>query len=137
MPRALQPWQLLSVIVAGLLADQQHQAIEYLREENRVLKEQLGGSRVRLNDSQRRRLAAKGRVLGRTFLGEICTIVTADTILRWHREMIARKYDACSKRRTGRPRVMEDIRQLVVRLARENSGWGYLRLQGALDELGH
>jgi len=113
MSKALQPWQLLSVIVAGMLNEQQQQVIEYLREENRVLREQLGGRRVRLSDAQRRRLAAKGKLLGRKLLGEICTIVTPDTILRWHRRLIAQKYDGSVKRRPGRPRVMQEIRQLV------------------------
>ncbi len=137
MSKALHPWQLLSVIVAGMLNEQQQQVIEYLREENRVLREQLGGRRVRLSDAQRRRLAAKGKLLGRKLLGEICTIVSPDTILRWHRRLIAMKYDGSVKRRPGRPRVMQEIRQLVVRMARENADWGYLRLEGALKELGH
>lgn len=137
MSKALQPWQLLSVIVAGMLNNQQQQMIEYLHEENRVLKEQLGGKRLRLNDNQRRRLAAKGKALGRTILSEICTIVTPDTILRWHRNLIARKYDGSALRKPGRPAVMSEIRQLVVRMARENADWGYLRIEGALKELGH
>ena len=137
MSKVFHPWQLLSVIVAGMLNTQQQQVIEYLREENRVLKEQLGGKRVRLTDAQRRRLAVKGKRLGRKLLDEICTIVTPDTILRWHRNLIARKYDGSVKRRPGRPQVMSEIRQLVVRMARENAGWGYLRIEGALQELGH
>ena len=137
MVDVLQPWQLLSVIIAGMLNRQQQQMIEYLREENRILREQLGGRRVRLNDAQRRRLAAKGKTLGRRLLGEICTVVTPDTILRWHRQLIARKYDGNAKRRPGRPRVMQEIRTLVVRMARENADWGFLRLEGALKELGH
>ena len=137
MSRVTQPWQLLGVILAGVLASHQHAAIEYLREENRVLKEQLGGKRLRLNNSQRRRLAAKGKLLGRRALSEVCTIVTPDTILRWHRELIARKYDSSKSGRTGRPRTMREIRRLVVRLARENPNWGYLRLEGAMGDLGH
>lgn len=137
MSKVFQPWQLLSVILAGVLSDQQQRVIEYLREENRVLKEQLGGERLRLNNDQRRRLAAKAKALGRKALAEICTIVAPDTILRWHRDLIARKYDGSKGRRVGRPRIMQEIRLLVVRMARENSGWGYLRLEGALKEAGH
>ena len=137
MPKAIQPWQLLSVIVAGMLNNQQQQMIEYLREENRVLKKQLGDRRLRLNDCQRRRLATRGKALGRKILSEICSIVTPDTILRWHRDLIARKYDGSTKRRPGRPLVMQEIRLLVVRMAHENADWGYLRLEGALKDLGH
>lgn len=137
MFKVVQPWQLFSVIVAGVLNSHQQKVIEYLREENRVLKERLGCGRLRLSNDQRRRLAAKGKALGRKLLSEVCTIVTPDTILRWHRELIARKYDGSPNRRVGRPRVMQDIRCLVVRMARENPGWGYLRLQGAMREAGH
>ena len=77
-----------------------------------------------LNDDQRRRLAAKGRLLGRRLLAEICSIVTPDTILRWHRRLIAAKYDGSDKRRPGRPGVMKDIRRPTVRMAEENGGWG-------------
>ena len=133
----LQPWQVLSVIVAGLLQEHQQRVIEYLQEENRVLKQQIGKRRLRLTDDQRRRLAVRGKVLGRKVLGEVCTIVTPDTILRWHRTLIARKYDGSANRRPGRPRVMEEIRELTVRMARENSLWGYSTIQGELKKLGH
>lgn len=129
--------QVLAVILAGWLNERQRQAIEYLREENRVLREQLRGRRVLLNDDQRRRLAAKGRVLGRKLLGEVCTIVTPETILRWHRELIARKYDGSARRRRGRTGVMRTIRRLCVMMAVENPGWGYSRIEGALANLGH
>ena len=79
------PWQLFSVIIAGWMSRHQQQVIDYLKEENRVLREKIGKKRVRLNDDQRRRLAAKGKVLGRCGLAEVCSIVTPDTILRWHR----------------------------------------------------
>jgi putative transposase len=74
--------------------------------------------RVRLNDDQRRRLAVKGKVLGRRRLAEVCSIVTPDTILRWHRRLIAQKYDGSARRRPGRPRAMREIARLVVRMAR-------------------
>lgn len=97
----LQPWQMLSVLVAGLLNEQQQHVIRYLVEENRVLREQLGKQRVLVNDDRRRRLAARGRVLGRRLLSEICTIVTADTVLRWHKQLIAMQYNGCGGRRPG------------------------------------
>lgn len=129
--------QLLAAILAGWLSDRQRRAIEYLREENRVLREQLSGGRLRLSDDQRRRLAARGKTLGRTLLVEVCTIVTPDTILRWHRRLIARKYDGSARRRRGRRGVMRAIRDLCVRMATENPGWGYSRIQGSLANLGH
>ena len=95
---------MLAALLAGWLNDRQQQAIEYLREESRVLREQLGETRIRLTDDQRRRLATKGKLLGRRLLSDICMIVTPDTILRWHRQPIARKYDGSARRRPGRPR---------------------------------
>ena len=114
---------------------QQH-VIEYLVEENRVLKEQVKGRRLRLTDEQRRRLAAKGRRLGRRVLRQVATIVTPDTILRWHRQLIARKWTVASKR-PGRPGIMREISSLILRMATENPAWGYTRIQGALKNLGH
>ncbi len=127
----------LAVMLAGWLNERQQRAIEYLREENRVLREQLGGRRLLLSDDQRRRLAIRGKALGRGLLAEVCTIVTPDTILRWHRRLIARKYDGSAKRRRGRAGVMRTIRELCVQMASENPGWGYSRIQGALANLGH
>lgn len=115
----------LAVLVAGWLNERQQNAIEYLREENRVLREQLCRKRIKLNDDQRRRLAAKGMSLGQRFLDEVCTIVTPDTILRWHRELLARKYDSSDKRRVRRRGVMTMIRDLCVRMASENPRWGF------------
>src|SRR5687768_16195737 len=84
MPRVFDPFRFVLVAVARWINQRQLQAIEYLREENRVLKEQLGERRLRLTDDQRRRLAAKARGLGRKFLAEVATIVTPETLLRWH-----------------------------------------------------
>src|ERR1039458_5637393 len=76
----------------------QQYVIEYLVEENRVRREQIGGRRLRFNDDQRRRLAAKGKQLGRKLLAQIATIVTPETLLTWHRKLIARKYDGSANR---------------------------------------
>jgi len=111
--------------------------IAYLQEENRIFREQFGGRRLRLTDAQRRRLAAKGKALGRKALREVAGIVTPDTILRWHRQLIAKKYDGTTKRGPGRPRVDDTIRTLVLRMASENARWGYTRLVGALKNLGY
>jgi putative transposase len=89
MRRTFDPFRLLLISVAGWLGQQRRDAIDYLREENRVLREQLGGKRLRLNDDQRRRLAAKAKVLGRRILREVATIFTPETLLAWDRRLIA------------------------------------------------
>ncbi len=88
------------------------------------MKEQLKGKALRLNDYQRRRLAAKGKRIGRRLLMQVATIVTPDTILRWHRKLIAAKW-AYKTSRVGRPGLIKDIRELILRFARENCGWRY------------
>ena len=137
MPRVLDPFRFVLVSVAGWMNQRQAQMIDYLREENRVLGEQLGGRRVRLNDDQRRRLAAKAKGIGRKLLAEVATIVTPETLLAWHRKLIAQKYDGSRKRGLGRPRTAGEIEILVVRMAEENRDWGYRRIQGAVSNLGH
>src|SRR3989441_3596545 len=97
MAADLSPLRLLLVTLAGWVNRHQQQVIEYLAEENRVLRGQLTGRRVRLTDDQRRRLAAKGQRLGRRVLRQVVTIVTPDTILRWHRRLIARKWTFAPK----------------------------------------
>src|SRR5712692_10188388 len=137
MPRVLDPFRFVLIAVAGWMNQHQLQIIDYLREENRVLREQLGGRRLRLTDDQRRRLAAKAKGLGRRLLAEVATIVTPETLLAWHRKLIAQKYDGRGKRTPGRPRTAGEIEALVVRMAEENRDWGYGRIQGALSNLGH
>ena len=133
------PGQLLVVSLAGWLNREQQAAVEYLRTENQVLKEKLGKKRVLLSNDQRRRLAVKAKMLPRMVLAEIATVVTPDTLLRWHRVLIARKWDYSHRRKKkpGRPPVSEKVKRLVVRMARENPTWGYDRIQGALANLGH
>ena len=136
MSNAISPLNFLILAVSGWLNRYQQQILDYLKEENRVLKEQLRGRRPRLTDDQRRRLAVKGKVLGRKVLGEYASLVTPDTILRWYRMLIARKWDYSQNRRgPGRPRVMDEIRALVLRMAFETR-WGYTRIQGSLRNLG-
>jgi len=137
MPPLSHPLRLLVVALAGWINEQQHEVIDYLQAENRVLREQLGPRRLRFTDDQRLRLAAKAKHLRRRVLQEIGTIVSPDTLLTWHRQLIARKYDGHGRRGPGRPPVMAEIRQLVVRMATENRGGGYTRIQGALANLGH
>jgi putative transposase len=128
---------ILIAMVAGWLQRHQQQIITYLCEENRVLKAQLGGRRLRLTDTDRRHLAALAHPLGRTRLKEMATIATPDTLMRWYRRLIAQKFDGSRHRRPGRPRVIEAIEQLVIRMAEENPRWGYRRIQGALANLGY
>jgi len=137
MSGVLDPFRFVLIAVAGWMNQRQLQAIDYLREENRVLREQLGGRRLRLNDDQRRRLAAKAKGLGRKLLAEVATLVTPETLLAWHRKLIAQKYDGSEKRGPGRPRTADEIETLVIRMAEENRDWGYRRMQGALFNLGH
>src|SRR5499427_1197922 len=128
----------LIAMVAGWLQRHQQQVIAYLLEENRVLKAQLGGHRLRLTDTERRRLAALAHPLSRERLKAVATIATPDTLLRWYQRLIARKFDGRQRRhQLGRPRVLEEIEQLVIRMAEENPSWGYRRIQGALANLGH
>jgi len=108
-----------------------------LIEENRVLREQIGRRRLRFTDNQRRRLAAKAKKLGRKVLAQVATIVTPETLLAWHRKLIAKKYDGSAFRPPGRPLTSTEISNLAVRMAEENRGWGYRRLQGALANLGY
>ena len=131
------PLKLLLITFAGFVNRDQSRLIAYLLEENRVFRELQGNKRPRLTDDQRRRLAAKAKPLGRRLLDKIATIVTPDTILRWHRRLIAAHHTYPHKKRVGRPGLMKAIRKLIVRMATDNSSWGYLRIQGELKKLGH
>ena len=120
------------LVFSGWVNRGQQEVIEYLQEENRVLREQLGGKRLRFTDKQRRRLAAKARLLSRKRLFEIGTVVTPDTLLRWYRKLISRKYDGSKRRSSGRPKTTGEIEELILRMARDNPRWGYTRIRGAL-----
>jgi len=133
----LDPLRFVLISIAGWMNQKQQQAINYLREENKVLREQLGDRRIRFTDDQRRRLAAKAKGLGRRALSQLATIVTPETLLAWHRKLIARKYEGSAHRAPGRPRTESEIESLVVQMAVENRDWGYTRIIGALSNLGH
>src|SRR5262245_27462155 len=122
------------MVLTGSLERREREVIAYLVEENRVLRRQLSGRRLRLTNDDRRRLAARAYRLGRQTLREVGTI-TPDTLLRWHRQLIARKWTYPA--RANRRGVLMEIRRLVVRMATENSSWGYTRIQGALKNVGH
>ena len=133
----MNPVKFVLLCLAGWMQREQQAVIDYLQEEVRVLKEAFGEKKPRLNDAQRIRLAAKAKKVKFGRLKEIARIVTPQTLLRWHRELVAKKYDSSRRRRRGRPTTPEEITQLVVRMATENERWGYTRIRDALMNLGH
>lgn len=135
---ALTPFYLLVAYVSSWINREQQAAIEYLQTENRVLRELVGQKRLLLNDDQRRRLAIKGQALGRKLLGQFGTLFTPDTILRWHRQLVAEKWNYSEQRKSvGRPATEQEVVDLVIKLATENPSWGYDSLVGRLANLGH
>ncbi len=127
----------LLMIFAGWVNRQQLILIDYLKAENGMLRERLRGRRLRFTDTERALLARKAQALSRKALRELGTIVTPDTLLRWHRALISRKFDFSHRRQPGRPGTLRVITELIVRMALENPRWGYTRIQGALGNLGH
>ena len=130
-------WLRLLAYVTGSINQELLLRNEYLTAENHILKSQVTG-RLRLSDGERATLAGIAKRLGRKALQEIACIAKPDTILAWYRKLDAQKFDGSKKRGlAGRPRVDAAIEELVVKLARENSGWGYDRIVGAVVNLGH
>ena len=127
----------LLMVVSGWVHRHQLVVIEFLQAENRLLKQKLGGKRLRFTDAERALLARKARAVGRKALLQLDTIVSPATLLRWHRRLVAQKWNFVHRRGPGRPRIMREISELIVRMAKENPGWGYTRLQGALANLKH
>ncbi len=103
--------QFLLLVLAGWVNRQQQDVIDYLQEENRVLRAGLRGKRLRLSDDERRRLAVKAQALGREALAQIASVATPATLLRWYRCLIAAKYDGSKNRSPGRPPTAKDIRE--------------------------
>jgi transposase InsO family protein len=122
------------VALAGWMNRQQQDVIEYLKEENRILREKLGRKRIILDVAQKSRLATMAAKLGRNVLKECATLFSPDTLLRWHRWYVARKYDGAGKR-GPQPKKANQIRKLVVKMAQENPDWGYGRIHGELKKL--
>ena len=134
MPIAL---QFFMFTFAGWVNRQQQEVVDYLQEENRILREKLGDGRLRFTTAERRRLAVKGKALGRKLLRQFACIATPDTILRWYRELVAKKYESSKKRKPGRPRKRPELVALVLKMAKENATWGYTRIRDALNGLGY
>ena len=133
------PWTFFMVALAGWMNRQQQDAIAYLRTENRILREKLGHKRIFLNDAQRRCLAEAASKLGRDLLRQFGTLFSPDTLLKWNRTLVARKYDGSDRRgkRGPKPTKANMIRKLVIQMAQENAGWGYGRINGELKKLGY
>jgi hypothetical protein len=131
--------QLFLAVMAGWMNRRQQQVIEYLLEENRILKEQFDrtGRKLRLSNHQRRNLAKRGLVLGWRQLRRYGSIATPETIYAWHRRLVALKYTAARKIITERQQRMAIIRELCMKIAEENPTWGYGRIQGALANVGY
>lgn len=131
------PLQYLLLVFAGWVRRQHLNVIDYLKEENRVLREMLGDRRLRFTEAQRRRLTEKAKRLGRKVLNDIASVVIPDTLIAGHRKLIAMTWNHVDKRGPGRPRIMSGIAALSVRMTTENASWGDTRIQGALSNLGH
>ena len=129
-------WKHLLAYITGTVDQELLRRHEYLVTENRILRHQLTGH-VQLTDGERKTLAEIGQKLGKQALKEIANIVTPDTILAWHRRLVAQKFDGSPQRKApGRPNIDPDLEALIVRMAQENRSWGYDRIVGALANLG-
>src|SRR5215471_6628518 len=134
--RELMDWKHLLAYITGTVDQALLLRNEYLVTENRMLHHQIKG-RIRLSDSERTTLAEIGQQLGKQALAEVATIVKPDTILGWHRRLVAQKFDGSTQRKApGRPKVDPELEALIVRMAQENRSWGYDRIVGALANLG-
>jgi len=129
-------WKKMLAYITGSLDEELQRRNEYLVAENGILRSQLHG-RIRLNNAERIRLAEIGKRLGRKALAEVAQIVRPETILAWHRRLVARKFDGTKGREgRGRPGIPEELGALVVKVAEENRTWGYDRIVGAMKNLG-
>ena len=126
------------VTVAGWWVNEwQARRIEFLCEQIKVYQRIAGTGRLPMTNEERSRLAVLGKAIGLEALRALPTLVQPETILAWHRRLVARKFDSSAKRGPGRPRIMKDIRALIVRIAVGNPLWGYTRIRGALSNVGH
>jgi putative transposase len=128
-------WQTLLAYITGTVDQARLLRNAYLVTENRMLRHQIKG-RVRLSDGERPTLADIGHKLGKQALADVATIVKPDTLLAWHRRLVAQKCDGSPQKVPGRPRIDQEIEALIVRMAQENGSWGSDRIVGALANLG-
>src|SRR5664279_4943951 len=132
------PWKKLLACVTGQIDEALRQKLEFVLAENRVYRALLDrhSPHWRLQDAERKALAQEGKPLGK-LLNDVITIVQPETLLKWHRHLVAKKWDFSSRRKTkpGRPFVAVELERLVLQFARENPGWGYDRIVGALANL--
>jgi putative transposase len=127
----------LLAYVSGSVNQELLQQNEHLAAENRILRAKLP-TKLRLSNPERATLAEIGKRLGRKMLAEVACVAKPDTILAWYRKLVAKKFDGSKQRQyPGRPTVPAEVEALVVKMARENTGWGYDRIVGALANLGH
>ncbi len=130
-------WKTVLAYITGTVDQELLLRNEYLVAENRILRKQITG-RVRLTDGERTTLAELGKQLGKQALAEVVSVVKPETLLAWHRKLLARKFDGSTQRHyPGRPRIDSAIEQLVVQFAKENRTWGYDRIVGALKNVGY
>ena len=130
-------WKRMLAYVTGSVDEELLARNEFLVTENRILRNQIQG-RIRLSDPERISLAEIAKRLGRKALAEVTQIVRPETILAWHRRLIAKKFDGSKNRSPSKGGATRDkIEELVLQLARDNRTWGYRRIVGALINLGH
>jgi len=130
-------WARILAYVTGLINQELLLRNEYLAAENRILRAHLS-PRLRLTDPERSTRAEIGKRLGRKALKDVACVAKPDTILTWYRRLIAKKFDGSRFRSyPGRPRIRREVTDLILQMAKENSGWGYDRIVGALANLGH
>ena len=133
-------WLTLVTCLAYCIDKELYKAIDYLREQVRVLVEQQEkqDKRIRLSNSQRMRVAAKAKRLSRRMLEQCTELFTPDTIMRWFRELVAQKCDGSENRTSpGRPQIEQEIVNLVIRFKEENPRWGYKKIRDQIVYLGY
>jgi hypothetical protein len=129
-------WKPLLAYITGSVDQELLRRNQYLVTENRILRKQIKG-RTPLSDGERQTLTEIGQKLGKQALEEVASLVKPDTILAWHRRLIAQQYDSSRQRNAlGRPKIDQELKALGVRIAQENLSWGYDRIVGALANMG-